>query len=94
MYSKIDNIEQFWSEKLGLGPHYTPIQAPVGPLIGTASTKIDDFKFKIWNQHKKLSEIESSLAVLSQFLQNFHFQRPQTAKMHFWGVRQMGVVRS
>ena len=40
MYSKIDNIEQFQSEKPGLEPHYTPIQAPVGPLIGTVRSKL------------------------------------------------------
>ena len=49
MYSKIDNIEQFWCEKPGLEPHYTPIQAPVSPLIGTARSKliIKSSKFEI-----------------------------------------------
>ena len=55
---------------------------------------IDNFKFKIWNQHKKLSEIEFLLAYPSQFLQNWIFPRPQTAKMHFWGVRPSHAMRS
>jgi hypothetical protein len=40
MYSKIDNIEQFRCEKPGLELHYTPIQAPVSALIGTARSKL------------------------------------------------------
>ena len=46
---KNDKIEQFWSEVPGLELRYTPIQAPVGPLLSTASTKLKilNAKFEI-----------------------------------------------
>ena len=37
---KIDNIGQFWSEKPGLEPHYTPVQAPVCPLLSNVRSKL------------------------------------------------------
>ena len=54
--------------------------------------KIDNSKFKIWNQHKKLSEIESSLA---NSFKIFIFNVPKQQKCTFeghdlvmsWGVK-------
>ena len=94
--TKIDNIEQFWSEKLGLGPHYTPIQAPVCPLIGTASTKLMILSSKL-ESSKKIEWnrviVHLSKPIASKFVFSTSpngknvFLRPGWDKGVLWGVR-------
>ena len=94
-YSKIDNIKQFWSEKLGLGPPYAPVQAPVGPLIGTVRSKLTILNSKFEISTKSWVKLSLYWPFWANSFKIFIFNVPKQQKCTFegddlvmsWGVR-------